>query len=131
MSKQKRKTEDKCNTEKTLGFMQKDYSKEIPQYVFHLFADGFISFKSSNGSSMAEGGSWGIPEVRFEGATPTMFSVQYSLGRERSCLLPTIADGNRPRSNGTARKRQTDNSKGRISISKPNIVLPKDFGRIK
>jgi hypothetical protein len=131
MSKKEIKTKNKCSTEKVMATLPRNMQGELPELMLYLFTDGSYWCELSNRPSVAKGFSWSISEVRHEGVTPSMLSVQYTPRRKRGGVLRKGIARNWRVRYGKIAGRQTSDSKSISSLRETSVRLHKDFGELK
>ena len=109
-TKKAKQTKNLRHSEKDLGVVPRDYQKEVPECVLYLWSNGPWRFELANKSSLAEGFSWCIPQIRLTSPTTLLLSLQHKSGRKWRSVLRKDVKGNRPRKNGRASKRQASAS---------------------
>lgn len=105
---------------------------QIPTQLLHLQSNGAYWLQSSDRSrTLAEVGSWSLSEIRSEGAKTPVLLLQYSSRGNGSGSLYQDAKGNRPRSHGSAPKRQTSKRKSSSILFREGQALRREVKELR
>lgn len=105
-------SEDINYSKQAMGGVQKNNKKKVPACLLYLLPNGTYRIKLAHRTPLAEGISWSVHEIRFEGTPSTMLQLQYKLGRKRGNILLTNAKRDRPGKNAGTGNGKTGNRTG-------------------
>jgi hypothetical protein len=124
--KANQQAKNKRSSAEDLATLQTNNKDEVWQYVFHMPEGWAFRKQLAHRTYVAQGECGCVLEIRLTNTPSPMLSLQYKPWGKGCGLLPPHAKGNRSRSNGKARKRQTGNRKSVRSLPKSTKRLSKD-----